>query len=277
MTYCRYSCLSIALAAAIFLAVGGLPSFAQEQGDSKGGERLWDLALGAGGYLEPEYYGAKDMHPCFLPVVKGKLQLGRVNFFADTIDGAGAGLELGESIPLSLSMGINIGKGRKSSDSSALDGLPEVKNAYRLFGNAELETPRFGTLSLEMTYLPTHVDYQAGRTNYDAILATASLSHEFHINRGIWFDAGIGIDWMNIDYAKANFGIIDATADKKPYSPGAGIRSVSASLNAICMFSPSFGICLYGSGEYLVGKAADSPVVDRAFQPTVGSFAFFRF
>jgi outer membrane scaffolding protein for murein synthesis (MipA/OmpV family) len=270
------SCRALALVATLALALVALPSFAQEKERPEGEERAWDLGLGAGCYFEPKYPGGEGLYFNFLPVVKGELRLGIARLFVDTIRGAGVGARLGDSTPLDLSMGVNLGEGRKSSGSPALDGLPDLENPFRLFGEAELELPPLATLGLELRYLPSSAECRDGRRSYDAILAAARAFHRFRFGRGLWLDAGAGFDWMNADYAEANYGIADAAAGEEPYRANAGIRAVSCSLKAICMFSPSVGICLYCSADRLVGDAAGSPLVERAFQPSVGSFAFVR-
>jgi len=261
----------------ILLAIGGLPGMAQENEESESGARIWDLTLGVGGSIETDSYGEKAMYLGFLPIVKGEIRFGKVELFAGTSGGAGIGVELGESIPVGLSLGIDRGKGRSSSDASAFDGLPDVENAFRLFGSAEIDAPILGKLGLELTYLPTSVDYRDGRTKYDAILLAFGVERKIRIGRGIRLEIGIGADWMNADYAQANYGIIDETARMRKYSPGPGMRSISGSLGATFMLSKNIGASLSASGDYFVGDAASSPIVDRAFQPKARLYAFYRF
>jgi MipA family protein len=261
----------------ILLAIGGLSGMAQENEGSETSARIWDLTLGVGCSLEPEYYGGTGLYLQFLPIVKGELGFGKVELFAGTSGGAGIGIELGESIPVALSLGIDRGKGRNSSDASAFEGLPDVVNAFRLFGSAEIDAPILGNLGLELTYLPTSVDYLDGRTKYDAILIDISIERKIRIGRGIRLEVGIGADWMNADYAQANYGIIDETARMRKYSPGPGMRSISGSLGATFMLSKNIGASLSASGDCIVGDAAESPIVDRAFQPNARFYAFYRF
>jgi MipA family protein len=267
----------LGLMISILLTISGFSGMAQENEKPETSARIWDLTLGVGGSLEPEYYGGNGMCLNFLPIVKGELRFGKVALFAGTAGGAGIGVELGESIPIGLSLGINRGKGRSSSDSSAFDGLPDVENAFRLYGSAEIDAPILGNLGLELTYLPTSVDYRDGRTKYDAILIAISLERKIRIGRGIRLEVGIGADWMNTDYAQANYGIIDETARMRKYSPGMGMRSISGSLGATFMFSKNIGACLSASGDCIVGDAAISPIVDRAFQPKARFYAFYKF
>jgi len=232
--------------------------------------------MGAGGYMEPRYSGAEDTCLKFLPVLNGSLRMGKAFLFVDTSNGCGIGLRLGESVPLSLTAGVQSGQGRDSSLASALDELPDLKNIYRLFGKAKITIPRLGDLSLGLTYVPISVEDREGETEYDGILVDVSLSRMFLLG-GFALIAGIGVEGMNADYARTYYGIEDATADRERYEAGTGIKSATVSLSVSYMFSERVGGTLFGFGECLVGDAAKSPVADSSFQPTVGALAFYRF
>jgi MipA family protein len=267
---------SLALVSALYAAVCGHPASAQEQGVGDEGGRAWDFSLGAGGYFEPRYSGAEDLRPMFLPVVSGSLRAGRAFAFVDVSNGSGLGLRLGEAIPVSLVIGAKSGKNRDGSLSSALDGLPDIKNYYRIFGNAKVAIPGLGDASLGVVYAPITADGRDGEEKYRGFLFDAGFNRSFLVGR-FALATGIGLEAMNADYAKAYYGIRYATAGKEEYDAGAGLKSVFASVSVTRMFSTRIGGSLFGFGEYLVGEAAESPVVDRRFQPTLGLLVFYRF
>ena len=47
------------------------------------------------------------------------------------------------------------------------------------------------------------------------------------------------------------------------YRPGASLRSVGPSLTAIVLLSPRWSLIGFGGADYLIGDAADSPLVRR--------------
>jgi outer membrane protein len=276
----RYGIIAIAMV--MLIAWCGLPVWAQDHDDEDGdGGIEWGLLLGGGGLIMPKYLGSDEMEFQPVPFIDASLEIGFVELFLNAEKGAGVSLELGESVPVAFSLGVNMGEGREHDDADILKDTPDIENSYVVFGAAELELPSaVGELSATVTYAPTTMNYQESErsdTDYDGLLVSLDWENGVGFSR-FMIDFELGLTWMNADYAEANYSLMYPTANlTKTFKAGSGIQDIHASTTLIYGLSERIGIALVGEGMYLLGDAADSPFTKQAFQPFGGAFIVYRF
>jgi outer membrane scaffolding protein for murein synthesis (MipA/OmpV family) len=202
-----------------------------------------------------------------------------VEFFLNAEEGAGVAVDLGDTLPLTLSAGVNLGDDRKDDDADVLNGTPDITNSYVVFGGAEIDLDAIGLLSAQVTYAPITMDYQDAErkdTDYTGLLASLDWEYKLGFNR-VMVNAELGATWMNTDYAEANYSLLYPTNRLKTFKAQSGLQDVHASTTVIYMLSERFAIALVGEGTYLLGDAADSPFTQSTFQPFGGAFIVYRF
>lgn len=89
--------------------------------------------------------------------------------------------------------------------------------------------------------------------------------------------AGVGVSWMNEDYAQAYYGVKYPTSKLDSFSPESGLHDVHGTLGLIYIVTPKLMLTLTGQGSQLLGDAADSPLTEQAFQPNVSVGVSYNF
>lgn len=279
-TKCATNCNIMSLTMLMMLCVvgvSGIPVFGQEHGEHGEGSRNWELMIGGGSFYKPEYSGADEMKFEPVPLVVGFYETERFRLFVEG-DKARASLKFGGRVPLTLSAGVGMGRGRDNEAVSILEGTPTLENPVRVFSEVELDLSLF-KLSSTLNYFPISADYdEAARSDvdYDGMLVDVGIKKEWMKIPFIVMLGG-GLSWMNSDYAEANYGVAYPTANLESFTSESGMHSVNLSSNIIMFFHEHVGTMLMAEGKHLIDDAADSPVVEQKFQGEISIFGFYRF
>lgn len=230
------------------------------------------IAIGAG--VAPDYDGSDDLR--VIPFV-----LGDVRWRGVTLEFRGLRGRVDLASDPNFSIGPVIGARLDRNDADGRVGLlPEIDAAveaggfvgYR-FGGDQLGQ---GALQVELS-----VVHDVSGT-HDGLIATASAGYTALRRADSFLSLDVQASWANADHNRTYFGVLPADALRSglaAYRPGSGFRDVGAGLTAGHYFDRHFGVIGRLGANYLVGDAADSPVIDegRRWQPLAGLTLSYRF
>ena len=243
-------------------------------------QRTWELTLGAGVGAYPKYPGFDAMEIVPVPLVMARYRTSYLDVFLNPEEGTGVTLKLPQHTPVTLSAGVNLGlgNGRKNSYADRLKRTADIDVPYLAFGKVDIPL-LFGTVSGTLSYLPMSADDEAELQDkeYDGLLAEVGYGATIGLRSNLMLNVGLGLNWMNDDYANAIYRVEYDTKALDVFSAGSGLQDVHASLGAILIFSQHWGSGLMTNISYLVGDAADSPLTVETFQPGGGMFVFYNF
>lgn len=228
-------------------------------------ERLaeWKVVLGGGALVAPKYEGSDEFDVQPIPFVTAS--------FGEhvTVDPRGVSVNLYSLGDLTFSGQLGYDTGRKESDSEHLEGL----------GDIDMGAVVGGTLTYE--FGPAEVYGSLSRIvgGSDGLQAEfgAKLSHDMERFR---FSAGVSATWADETHMQAYFGVTAAQAARSglpKYDIGAGFKRVDLELAATYAVTETWLVRGEVGVGYLLGEAADSPVVQEAFQPSVMILLGYRF
>lgn len=240
--------------AALALALPSDSAAAAQERLTKGPDRLTGF-IGAGVGLVPVYEGADDYK--FLAVPAFDLRYGE--FYLNFRDGIGVDLINVERFE--AGMGATYVRGRRAKDSP--EGVGKVKNAIGGRGFARY----FFTENLSLT---TGVTHSFGGT--DGTLADLSLGYRFRPSKQIMLQPSVSLTWADGKHMRRYFGINEQQAARSglpTFEADSGIKDVSASLGVIYSLSRHWHVSVAGGLTRYLGDAADSPINERNWQPTL--------
>jgi len=253
-------CLTLSLMAAFTLA-GGNADAAQER-RPEGPNRLTGF-IGAGVALVPVYEGANDYKALALPAFD--LRYGRV--YANFRDGVG--IDLIDTERFEAGIGATYVRGRRAKDSP--EGVGKVKNAVgsRLFARYFLN---------EDITLTTGLTHAFGGT--DGTLVDLTLGYRFKPAKHLILAPAVSATWADGKHMRSYFGIDErqaAQSDLPMFDAGSGIKDVSASLTGILALNHHWHASATAGLTRYFGDAADSPINEHKWQPTVMLGIGYRF
>lgn len=229
----------------------------------------WDVMVGGGAMVAPEYPGSKDYRVRPMPAlsVKGPLA-GRTSL---TVAGPAASIDYEVRDRWSVSLKGRYDFGRDSDEDLMVRGLPEVDDGLELGPTVKFDLTEQTSLSAEML---TEV---AG--GHDGTRARVGVAHGLPLGQHGKLIAGAGVNYASDNYMEAYYGVpgYAARADRAAYSADGGISHVDAGLMAMMPVSERWVVQGLAGADYLVGEAADSPIVQRNLQPKVGVNLLYRF
>jgi|AGTN01.3.fsa_nt_gi Outer membrane protein V len=250
--------LSIAALASVAL---GTAADAQER--NPGAAPDWQVQAGAGVAFKPEYPGSKDYEASPLPRIDITW---KDRVFLNETKGLGVYAVKRPEYSLGLSVGYHGGR----DDDDHLRGMGEIDATAqaRLFGQF-----RAGPLSLGATF---------GRDLGADEGATLDLSAAIPFDLGNRWTIRPGIQAMlaDDDYMESWFGVTaaqSAASGLGQYHPRGGLVSAGVFVSATYQLTPRWSLGTSLKMDKLLGDAADSPVVERKFQPALAVSAAYRF
>lgn len=220
------------------------------------GQKLteWKVVLGGGVLVAPKYEGSDEFD--VQPIPFGTASFGE----HVKVDPRGLSVELYSIGNLSFSGQIGYETGRKEDDSEHLRGL----------GDIDMGGVVGGMLSYEAG--PAEFYVSLGRTIGGSEGTQAKfgleLSHEVDRFR---LSADLSATWADENYMQSYFGVTvaqSAASGLPQYDVGAGFKRVDLDL-AVTYAADEHWLVRGEVGlGYLLGDAADSPIVQEAFQPS---------
>lgn len=234
-----------ALSFAVALLTCGVAGKAQAQSSDH-------VTVGLGVATAPDFEGADDYR--ILPYPLLDVQLGQ--FFANS---NGIGVHVIDLPAFTVGGGITYVRGYRRRD--VPDGVGKLSDAAggRLFTSVRLGGV-IATLGATRIF--------GGGTH--GTLADARISYPLQANERITIIPTVGTSWANDKHMRRYFGVSSSEAAASglaPYRPSSGFKDISANLTA--SYRLTAGLSLTGSAGVirLLDKAADSPLVERRWQP----------
>ncbi|TCK28710.1 outer membrane scaffolding protein for murein synthesis (MipA/OmpV family) [Ancylobacter aquaticus] len=223
----------------------------------------WNVVLGGGVMMAPKYEGSDEFD--FQPVPFITASFGE----HVTVDPRGVSVNLHSLGDLTLSGQLGYDTGREQSDSDHLRGL----------GDIDMGGVVGATLTYERGAAEIYASIERIIGGSDGTQATLGfkLAHDAGQFR---FSAGVSTTWADEDYMQAYFGVTaaqSALSGLSRYDIGAGFKRVDIELVATYAVTEHWLVRGEVGLGYLLGDAADSPVVQEAFQPSVMLLVGYRF
>lgn len=226
----------------------------------------------------PEYGGAQRSSWRFRPA--GFVRYGRI-----TISGGGGfttrrdnDVEQGlaatllERRTLRVSLSGRWTNGRQDTDSGALAGMGDIQGTVlaRLRVRWEPHGPWRYSLAVNTDAL--------GHGN--GWLAELGVSREWRLDPATRLQFGSGVAYGSGTYMQSWYGVTPAQAQRSGYAvytPGSGLRDVSAGLTLRHELGPHWGSYIGAAVSRQIGAAADSPLVQRPGGWSMGGGLVWRF
>jgi len=257
----------------------GAPAPAAESAPERPPHPAWEGAIGLQLNNSPEYAGSDQRKFSVRPGLY--LRWGRYsiatggNFVArhnddEVVRGVTAELVRREDLRLRLSFRYD--QGRKTSESTDLAQLDEVRATLR------------ARLSVVWEPVP---DWRFGAGwNTDILgrqggaVADFGVARDFRPSQRTLVTVGTSVAWGNDLYMQARFGISPEAAERsgKPaFDPGAGLRDVALTAQWRTDIDRNWTVWVSGGLSRLLSPAADSPLTLQATQAGVGTGFAWRF
>jgi outer membrane protein len=223
-----------------------------------------NYVLGASVSSAPEYAGAARNQSGLKPM--WALQYGRwristsgagqVLGFGEEVQGPGASTELIHGKALRLGVALRMDSGRKSGDSDALRGLPDVKRTLRgrVFASYAITPQWLASATWSQDLLGRGGGGQLG----------ADIGYRLRLSPRTEWTAGAGLSAGSARYMQSYFGVSDAASVSSglpAYAPGAGLRDAHAGIGFTHALSGRWLVFGSAGGSRLLGDAAQSPFV----------------
>jgi len=230
--------MKYALALALLLAA---PAHAQQSG-LLGRNVVVDLGIGA--EAGPQYPGSDktEVSPWFM------------------LGGTGAGTIDQQGLAISPSVGTQGVRDRRSApDLAALEGIDgAIELGLRLSYGVGPVTA-FGTM-------------RRGFLGHEGVTGTVGAKYRTNLSERVTLWSGVQVGYGNARFNDTYFGVTEpeSVASGFPaYAPGGGINEAALTLEARYLLTPD--TALVGEVQYgkLIGDAADSPVVQDEYQPSL--------
>jgi outer membrane scaffolding protein for murein synthesis (MipA/OmpV family) len=222
--------------------------------------------LGAAVVNKPEYDGATRRDTKLRPLwaVKfGRIRIstsgaGGLLGFGQEEAAGGASAQLIDTDRIRLGVSLRVDSGRHSGDASTTRGLPDVRRTVRarFYANYSLSKD----LNVGATLSQDILGRQGGMT------LAADVGWRFYRSPTLEWTGGVGLSAANAQNLRSYFGVPEsavAESGKPAYEPGAGLRDAHLGVGFIRPLSKHW--IAYGNAgfSYLLGPAADSPLVQR--------------
>jgi outer membrane scaffolding protein for murein synthesis (MipA/OmpV family) len=258
----------------LFMAIGfalfifSVPAQAQNKQMSE--ESYWDLSLGAQVIQIPKYRGAKDQKIELLPSFDGYVALDeRISLFV-----ANFNFGINYNVLPSLNIGLlsNIRFGRKSTDSSDLDGMNDIDDAF--------ETGPFISYQITDHISIDLVGLFDVSDTYKGWIADLTLTGEYPVKRTpVTLSFSGDLIYGSEEYNKTYYGVTVAEANtiRPAFNAEAGLSLITLNFSLSYDLTEHWGVTGDISIEQLLGDIGDSQIVKEETQiiPAFGVYYTF--
>ncbi len=262
------------------LALSSLPALAQENSLFPGFkapdfvfvEDNWYLTLGVGVRVEPTYPGSDRYLGVPYPVIS--LSKGRELFNFQSVDDSSS-IAFFDLNGLSAGAAWSVSLGRDEDDSPRLAGLGDIDPTLEAGGFVQWFPVSWFRLRAELMY---------GMGGFSGFVGNAGA--DFIAPYGPWrFAIGPRVNFAGSNYMESFYGVTPTQSlfagifnnNVPVYTAGSGIESWGLTTQVTRDLGKGFTWGMYASYEYLVGDAANSPLVSNKNQFSGGmslSYAF---
>ena len=268
------SCLLLVFSSAAFAADDAGSWF----GSLVGPDPKLEGAIGPVIRAGPEYQGASRQKYSLLPGVfirYGRLSLSNTSDFAtrrrdDVFRGLGLDLVSDERVRMNVSLRLD--KGRRSSVSSALNGVDDVRRTIRVRTSAVRQLGDGWKVGAGWS-----ADL-LGRGGGNVL--ELGLSHDQRLGANRVLTVATGFGMADRRYMQSYYGVTEAQSvisGYPVYRPGAGLRDVALAANLRVELDPRWTAFGNVSVSKLLGPTLDSPLTGKPRQWAISSGLAWRF
>jgi outer membrane scaffolding protein for murein synthesis (MipA/OmpV family) len=244
--------------------------------------RNWSFLIGGAVGMQPVYSGSDELIVVPVPLINAAYSTRYVDAFVSSMEGLGVRFKEEQVTGLSLALGASLGEPRDQEVDEVkefLRGTPEVVSDYHLFTTLKLALP-FGELASTLRWFPVETEYDdAGIADeeYDGLRGELNFGAGLPLNQHLMMSAGIGVTWMNDEYAQAYHGVHYATSKLETFSAEGGLRDVHASIGLTYLFNQHLMAIIKSDVVQLLNDAADSPLTKEEIQPALAAGIVYNF
>lgn len=225
-------------------------------------QKDWNVTLGLGVLVTPDYFGSKKMTVQPLPLIDIRW---KNLVFINPFSGVGINLVNDEASGLNLSASVAPNLFRYNGTvAPRLRGLGEIKLAPQARLNASYNL-------LDSLSISASVGKDFGGTN--GFQAVAGLDATFPVSEQFSLKAGVSTRYFDRKTAQGLFGVTRAQSANTGfavYTPKSGLDSVTVSLMGTYAWSEHISIIALLSAEQRLGSSRRSPIIQRKTDPSAG-------
>ncbi len=222
------------------------------------GTKNWEVSVGGGALYGPAYEGSDRYKASPIPDVSVTYREGL--FFANIWDGIGSYPLMGENYKIGASVGYAPGR-QEDDDRDTLRGMGDIDRG----ATANL----LGEYSIGRMHVSGKVS--TGTEDYGTT-AKLELGTMFPVAERFTVMGSAGATWADAEHMETYFGVSSAQSARSGHGRhhvDAGIKSVGFTVGVIYSIADQWDAKLMVMGDQLLGDAADSPIVNSAFNPSV--------
>ncbi|NTA14004.1 MipA/OmpV family protein [Agrobacterium tumefaciens] len=240
------------------------PSFDETRFGKEPSQRNWSLIVGAGAGYEPKYEGSSDYEVTPLPVV--------LFTYGDwlEIDPLGVTVTPFEHNGFSVSAKVGYEMGRDEGDHDRLKGLGDIDFAATVGGK----------LAYKWQGLEIYAAVDQTIDGSESLIGTFGAEYMAPVTERLFLGAEAKATVANDKHMQAYFGVTpqqSAASGLPEYKAEAGLKRVDVSASAMYMLTENWLVRGEAGVGFLTGDAADSPIVEKKFQPSASIFVGYKF
>ncbi|HEX2528551.1 MAG TPA: MipA/OmpV family protein [Geminicoccus sp.] len=223
----------------------------------------WRLVAGGGALLAPAYEGSNEFELSPVPYISA-------TFGILTIDTRGATLRAYDAESFSLDLTAGYDSGRDEDDADHLEGLGDVDWGIDLTIKASYEAGP-GELYASLT-----------RTlgGSDGLTGTFGAAASHRLSDTATMTLGASSTWADGRYMDSYFSVTPSQSARSglaTYDADAGFKRIDLDLAVAWRFTGRWTLISQVGLGYLLGDAADSPIVEEELQPSMALLVVYGF
>ncbi len=230
--------------------------------DASTKQRDWNITLGIGAVVTPDYYGSKKMEVQPFPLIDITY---KKRFFINPFKGAGVYIINDEDSGLSVSASVTPNMSRDEKDvEPRLRGLGTIKLAPQVRLSASYTFLDYWTFDAS-------VGKDLGGTK--GFQASAGINANIPVSEQLLISAGVSTRYLDLKTAQGLFGVTPVQSINTGFAvfiPKAGLDSVTLSLTARYALSRHISMIALVSAEQRLGSSKRSPIIERKTDPSAG-------
>lgn len=231
----------------------------------------WDVSVGGGILLKPEFMGSEDYEIMPVPMIDARWE-NRLTI--NTREGVAYDVLQAPNYRVGGGLGYDFGRDDDDGEDNWLRGMGDI--------DATIEARAYGEYGWGPVWVEGEVAGDAISNGHEGMTATVALEYRQRSGQNLFVSFGPSLTWASEDYMQSYFGVDARQAAASRfgrYSADSGLRDYAFDGSAIYTFGSEGEWFASGFGRVsrLVGDAADSPVVQEEVQLSGGAAVGYRF
>lgn len=224
----------------------------------------WGVMIGAAATIGPVYEGSDELEV-------GGLPFGSVTLYDRvTIDPTGITATVFQPGPFTFAVKGGYEIGRDEDESDDLRGLGDVETGGEVGGR----------ISAAFGMFEVYADVTKTIGGSNGLVGVAGVEATYAVNEWLQLGAGASATFADRNHMQAYFGVDRRQARRSGYAryePDAGLKRLDLSASAMVAMSKNWFVRSEAGVGFLVGEAADSPIVKSEVQPSAMLIVGYRF